>query len=1304
MKLQSWKLRISLFVFALILALTAFRSAAQTKPNSATAAPSSTVSAAVPSRITQAINEKQLVRFKGNIHPLARPQFDQGAVPDSMPAKRMLLFLKPSMDQESALTQFLIDQQNAASPNYHKWLTPEQFGAKFGPADADIQTVVTWLESQGFQVAKVSKGKIAIEFSGTAAQLRQAFHTEIHKYLVNGEMHFANATVPQIPAALAPVVRGVAPLNNFRPKPTHHVAGEFTKSIGSSQVKSLKPDFSTSGGSFAIGPTDFAKIYNVLPLWNAATPIDGTGQSIAIIGVSNINLQDVKDFRTIFGLPTAGAANTPVVVIDGDDPGIINDGSETEALLDVELAGAVAKNAQIHLIIAADADLGLGSGLLLAIFHALDFNADPIMSLSFSDCESDPTIYTGYPILWQQAAAQGITVTVATGDNGSAGCEDPNALAPTPATTGLQVNGLASTPFNVAVGGTDFNDVGTEGTYFSATNDPTTLVSAKGYIPESTWNNSCTNLLFGAGAEANCNTVANQSAVVTVGASGGASTVNAKPPYQSFVSAANGMPADGARDLPDVSLFASDGKDGFHKSFYAMCEADAVTAPSCTGTTFSFLGAGGTSGSTPNFAGIMALVNQKTGQRQGNANFPLYRLAQMQYTAATACDSVASPLPAAACTFNDVTTGTIAMPCTTGSVNCNTTVGTDTIGVLSGYDTGAGYDLATGLGSVNAANLVNNWSIAVNSFTSTTTTLTLTPQTGINAGQDVTVNATVTPGSGSATPTGILQLVSDSPAGGGFLDGYTLDVNGQVVAQPTSSLTGGTYHVTARYVGDETFAPSVSAPVTVTIGKTDSTTAACVEISFGLNGACNPFTTGQAPVTLFLQSTMGPATINPNGNTTPTGTVTFMDTFNGSTTAVASNIPISSQTEAFTLPGISTFGSGTHSIVANYSGDASYNPSSSAPVVFTLTNSVPTITAPLVPSSATAGGPQFTLTVNGTNFVANSTVNFGGAAKATTFVSAARLTATILATDIATPAVVPVTVTNPAPGGGTSNTVNFNVTSFTLTASNVTVTTTPSAAGTVATGTSTITLTPIDGFAGAVTVSCPAAASLPPGMTCTPVTIPAGSTTGTLTINLTDPSSSLSAMVTPKAENLSASNLPANHGDAKAWMALSGGSGFAALLLFFLPGRKRLRAALGIGLVCVLSFALGCGSHKKTVVPVATTTKVSVVSTKAASGSNIAFTVAVTSSATPTGQVQLLDGTAPLGSPVALAGGSATIMNSALAVGTHSISAHYAGDAKTLASSSGAISVTVTGTAPSVTITAASGSITATTTMTISVN
>jgi hypothetical protein len=1272
-------LRNAILLFAAAFAFSGARVAAQTTPESAAAVPRAP---SVPARITQAIDETQLVTLKGHVHPLARPEFDQGAVNESMATNRMLLVLKRSVEQESALTQLMVDQHNTNSPNYHKWLTPEQFGAEFGPADADIQAVTSWLESHGFQVAKVSKGKIAIEFSGTAAQVKQAFHTEIHKFLVNGEIHLANASDPQIPATLSAVVKGLAPLNNFRARQAHHVAGEFTKSTGSSQVMPVNPELTTGGGNFGIGPTDFATIYNVLPLWNTTpTAVDGSGQSIAVIGVSNINLQDVQNFRTVFGLPTGGAANTPVVVIDGSDPGILNDGSETEALLDVEWSGAVAKGAQIHFVIAADTDIA--SGLVLAIFNVIDNNSDPIVSLSFSDCEPNEGVNNGpnglWEPLWEQAAAQGITAMVATGDNGAAGCENSNAKAPNPATTGLQVNAFASTPFNVAVGGTDFNDAGAQSTFFNAVNDPTTLASAKGYIPESTWNESCTNAAFGSSPEANCNSTlpANQKAVFSVGGSGGASGVYTKPAYQSFISAANGMPADGARDLPDVSLFSS---AGFNKSFYVVCEADAVSSPSCAGTTFNFLAVGGTSASTPSFAGIMALVNQKNG-RQGNANFVLYKLAQMQYAAATACNSVATPLPAAACTFNDVTAGTIAVPCTKGSLNCNTT-GADTIGVLSGFSATPGYDLATGLGSVNAQNLVNNWTKGVTAFTPSSVTLSLSPTTGITAGQSVTVNITVTP----STATGDVALVSNAMTGDG-VDGFTLGSGGKV-SSTTTQLTGGTYQVTARYGGDGTFAPSVSSPVTVTVGKASSATIASVLVSLGGGNFAN-FTSGAAPVTLFLKSLISPTVIANNSPLTPTGTVNFVDTVNGVATTVASNVLISQAAEAFTASGISTFGPGSHSIVANYSGDASFTASSSTPVTFTITgNTAPTITT-ISPTSATAGGAAFTLTINGTNFASGATVNFGtNAALTPSSITATQIQATVPASDIATAGTDAVTVTS---GGATSNSVNFTVNA--------------SSAGpfTVSYSPQPLVLSSATGAAAAVTVTVTPTGAVPPGQVMvTASALPPGVTcpNSPLTINVTSATpvaSQLMCMVAATSTTLTASKArenrmfeakaipPANATppttSGKGWRALSAGTGFAALFLLFLPGgRKKYRAALGLGLVCILTFTMGCSSSSGGggTTKTATVTKLTVTSGKVISPATFSFSVAVTGG-TPTGQVQLFDGATMLGTAATVSGGVATPTAPALSVGTHSISAHYFGDTTTLASASGMLNLTETG-------------------------
>ncbi len=311
------------------------------------------------SRITQRVDESALITLRGRAHPLAQLQFDQGAAPPDLPMARMLLILKRSDAQEAALNALLDAQQDRNSPDYHQWLTPEAFGQQFGPSDQDMQVVATWLGSHGFQIAGVSRGRTVIEFSGTAAQVQQTFHTEIHKYLVNGEQHWANASDPQIPAALAPVVSGVNSMHNFLKELTCRLAGKYSKGGKATQAQALRPDFTTNdvalcggvGNCYFLGPYDFATIYNLLPLWNATPAIDGTGQSIAIVNESNIAIQDVRDFRNMFGLP----ANDPQVILNGPDPGLVA-GIETEADLDVEWSGAVAKGA--HAVLVASASTG----------------------------------------------------------------------------------------------------------------------------------------------------------------------------------------------------------------------------------------------------------------------------------------------------------------------------------------------------------------------------------------------------------------------------------------------------------------------------------------------------------------------------------------------------------------------------------------------------------------------------------------------------------------------------------------------------------------------------------------------------------------------------------------------------------------------------------------------------------------------------------------------------------------------------------------------------------------------------------
>jgi subtilase family serine protease len=336
----------------------------------------------VQPRITAAVDESQLTTLRGNTHPLARPEFDRGPAPPSLPMERMLLVLKRSSGQEAALDALLDQQQDKSSRNYHAWLTPQQFGQQFGPADQDIQAITSWLQSHGFQVNRVANGRTVIEFSGTAGQVRDAFHTEIHRYTIDNEDHWANSSDPQIPTALTPVVTGVDTLHNFPREAMHHVGGAVVRSKDTGALQSAQPLFTLGGtcgiqglSCYGVGPYDFATIYNVLPLWKATPHIDGTGQTIAIVGESDINIQDVRDFRNYFGLP----ANDPQFIVDGPDPGTVP-GDETESDLDVEWSGAVARGATIDFVISQSTEASLGVDL--SVQYIVDNNLAPIVSES----------------------------------------------------------------------------------------------------------------------------------------------------------------------------------------------------------------------------------------------------------------------------------------------------------------------------------------------------------------------------------------------------------------------------------------------------------------------------------------------------------------------------------------------------------------------------------------------------------------------------------------------------------------------------------------------------------------------------------------------------------------------------------------------------------------------------------------------------------------------------------------------------------------------------------------------------------
>jgi len=1311
MKLNSLTSRSSLLFTAFAsfaLSFAAFSAQAQSNPDSAAAASPATAAAttassaqapgaqspAVPARITQAIDETQLVRLRGNVHLLARPEFDQGAVPDSTPMNRMLLLLQRSPEQETALLQLMDQQQSKDSPNFHQWLTPQQFGKQFGPADADIQTVTDWLTSRGFQGIKIANGRTVIEFSGNVGQVRSAFHAEIHRFNVHGEARQANVSDPQIPAALTPVVAGIVTLHNFPRKSFKHDAGIH-------QVRGDghgTPQF-TSSGSYLVGPADFAKIYNI------PTTLDGTNVTIGIVGDSNINPQDAIDFRNFFAVTPATA---PTIIIDGPDPGISGPlGDEGEADLDVEISGMVAPKATIDF---ATAESTLtASGVDLAAFRLIDYNLVDVMSESFGTCEPGlgSTGVAFYSTVWEQAAAQGITVMVSTGDGGSAGCDNFNAQAF--AVGGLAVNGVASSAFNVAVGGTDFDDVGRQTTFWSATNAAGTKESALGYIPETTWNDSCA----ATATSSTLNTVC-ASATNIVGGSGGPSAFNAKPVWQSTFGDAT------HRDLPDVSLFASNGPAT--NSFYPLCEADATGGqPSCQTTGASVIGgAGGTSASSPAFAGIMALINQKLGGRQGNANYVLYKLAQ---TAASSCNSSTQPLsPPATCVFYDVTKGNNSVPCAGGTTNCSSNSGA-TNGVLvdpantntPAWSTKTGYDLATGLGSVNVANLATAWSTAATGFKATTNALLLNGGSGtltITHGTSVAAKATVTVVSpATGTPTGDVSLVEpqgtiNSGVSDGTLAGGTVTMN-------TIYLPGGSYSVTADYTGDGTFAPSVSNAVPVIVNKENSRLQmALVALNPATGAIVNPSVTafpyGTWTVLRFdiLNSTANPCqSLVLNGNLTgcafdAQGSVTATDGANA-LPGGPFNVNSSGSVEDQSLQ----LAPGVHTLSATYSGDVSYNAViapvtsgvtvSMGPTVATVSSnlvSVPanspiTFTASLATQSISSQGPTGTVTFFSSGMQIGSpaavlpaggapTVGFatGTASLTTSFSSSGSKSITAMYNGdtnyAASPTSAAITVTVTSVG------------SFTLSGSAPP----PIPAGN--SGNSTITVQPSGGFTGPVQVSCPA--PLPPGVTCSPLTITVPSTNtgqavmGTLTVNVTAPSAAMAtASLFPANRDFYVAGMIAPPSHGKGWWGLSALTGLGALVLLFLPGRKRYRAALGLGLVCILSFTLGCGSYGGGGGgPVATVTHFTVTSpTKAGANATFTFTATVTGG-TPTDQVQLLDNGVATGLPVTVSGGTAMLTTSALSVvGTHSISAQYLGDATyTLPSTSGTLFVTVTGT------------------------
>ena len=894
-----------------------------------------------PARITRPIDEADMKPLKGNTHPLAQARFDRGPVAESTPTGHIMLVLQRGATQDAALKEYLASLQNPSSSYYHRWLTPAQFGASFGVSDSDVTTIEQWLQGHGFKIEGVPQGRNIIQFSGTVGQLENAFHTPIHIYEINGERHFANVRDPEIPATLAPVVLGVTHLNDFHPKSLSKPGAVGTYDAS---TRSIKPQFTLFNGTtpyLYVDPADAATIYNTpnaqLNPNYSGTTYDGAGVNIGIVGDSNVSLSDITNYRVAFLGETAATANIPTIVIDGNDPGI--NGDEPEGLLDNEIAGGLAPKAKIYFYTSANTDFQ--AGLFDAIFRAIDDNDVSILNISFGECEADAGTAANAAILEadEQAAAQGISVVVSSGDSGSAGCDSSASEA---AQYGLAVNALASTPYNVAVGGTDFDVLPSAfATYAVDTNSGSAPYyrTALSYIPESPWNDS---------TSVNTSITDNQALIIqgstnVIAAGGGASTVYAKPSFQTGLT-----PQDSVRDVPDVALLAA---NGLYGATWVVCADSAIYGPDCltnngqfvSGARFS--GYGGTSTAAPAFSGILALVEQKTGSRLGQPNYILYQLANAKY----------------ASVFHDVTTGDNSVYCIGGAKDCNGN------NFMTGFNAAVGYDQASGLGSVNAASMIADWNTVA--LTTTTTTFNINGSAApikTTHGTDLTFQIGVTP----STATGVAAIMDTAnEISGGVQNNGQVPiniVNGSGNAK-YNGLPGGSYTVYARYGGDATDAASASTPgIPVVIEPETSSTALKVSaysIATGTTAAGGLSAVPYGSEIFFDAQVYGAAEGVSNSLGLATGSITFLD--NGTTIGAA---PISASSTA-SFPAVSSsslpvYAIGAHSIVTKYAGDPSYSANTSSPVAFTVVKTGSTIAGSLSSASIpSAASTTLTVTV-----------------------------------------------------------------------------------------------------------------------------------------------------------------------------------------------------------------------------------------------------------------------------------------------------------------------------------------------------
>jgi subtilase family serine protease len=808
-----------------------------------------------PVQITRAVDATQVRALANHLPHWANTTNDHGLVPADLVLDRMTMVLSRAPQQQLAFEKFLAEQQNPASPSYHHWLTPLEMGERFGVSELDIATVTGWLQSQGLHVNSVSTSRIFIGFGGTAADIGHAFQTEMHYYKVNGVERMSVSSDPMIPEALTPVIKAIRGLYTIEDRPFVHARSMLSNS----------PEMDASGGTHFIVPADFATIYD-LP-----SGLNGTGVTIGIVGRSRTNFADFANFRSLTGSAFANPTEIIPTAYGGADPGPAQTTCNTqtcnppedqlEATLDVLRAGSVAPGANILLVVdtSASGDIGADAKYLV------DTTPLPaqVMSISFGECESTagPSGVNFWDPIFSQAAGEGISVYVSSGDAGASGCDTAFA-APPASPSPNSPNYICSSSWATCVGGTEFNDTASPSTYWSANNN-TTLGSALSYIPEGGWNEPL-----------NGNSTPTTQAASS---GGGVSTVIATPPWQT----GTGVPsARTGRYTPDIA-FTSSGHDGYFGCFAAAGSSCVVTNGS-----YNFEYFDGTSAAAPDMAGITALLDQKVGKAQGSLNTQLYKMAASS--------------PAA---FHDVTvasSGVSGCSVNTPSMCNNSIPGPGGLtGGQAGFLVGTGYDEVTGLGSLDVATFINDYAAPATA----TPTVTVTSASTITTSQPLTVTVAVSGGTGSPVPTGSVVLTSGS---------YTspsspLASGSASITIPAGSLAAGTDTLTATYTPDSASSATYnSATGTGSVTVTGSSKATPTVV----------VTPGATTITTAQQLTVTVAVNGASGSPVPTGSVVLTS---GSYTSPSS--PLASGSASITVPA-GSLTAGTDTLTATYTPDA----------------------------------------------------------------------------------------------------------------------------------------------------------------------------------------------------------------------------------------------------------------------------------------------------------------------------------------------------------------------------------------------